>query len=247
MIWKKWIRAEKWPESSFTLPQFQSHRGAHASGFTENTLEAFYESHRQGFEMIECDVRLSADRIPVICHDEDLLRVFGSPLRVASTSAQELWEAHKVPSLEQILQDPLVPQLINVELKSNKASDPLARKVVDIVKKCKAQNRVLFSSFNPAALWILQNYLPETPRALLVSDEMTQENVWWLREMLAGPLLRIHLLHLRESMISADNLCFWLEQKVPVAAWTLTNEERAKSLLDSGVRSVITDLKTGPL
>lgn len=53
-----------------------AHRGYSAS-FPENTLLAFQEAIKAGAWMIETDVRLSADEVPMIFHDSSLKRVCG--------------------------------------------------------------------------------------------------------------------------------------------------------------------------
>ncbi len=53
-----------------------AHRGYSAS-FPENTLLAFQEAIKAGAWMIETDVRLSADEVPMIFHDSSLRRVCG--------------------------------------------------------------------------------------------------------------------------------------------------------------------------
>ncbi|MDP3301783.1 MAG: glycerophosphodiester phosphodiesterase [Sulfuricurvum sp.] len=53
-----------------------AHRGFSAK-FPENTLLAFNEAIKAGAWMIETDIRLSADDIPMIFHDSSLKRVCG--------------------------------------------------------------------------------------------------------------------------------------------------------------------------
>lgn len=246
MIWEKLvqrlIKPEPWPEQAFRLPQFQSHRGFHARGLRENSLDAFLESAKQGFQMVECDVRLSADRVPVILHDSDLVRVYQNSSEVHKLESGTLWDQFQIPTLKQLLTDSDRPEFVNIELKTKIASDPLIRKVAEVVVDLRAQDRVLLSSFNPFALWLLQDYLPHTPRALLVSDEATVENKWWLRKMATLPLLKVHMLNLQESMLSPKNLQFWKVLQMPISAWTIKDARRGAELLDHGVQSLITDL-----
>src|SRR5713226_6958835 len=52
-------------------PAIVAHRGASAS-YPENTLVAFDAAIRAGADMIELDVRLTADGVPVVIHDPDV-------------------------------------------------------------------------------------------------------------------------------------------------------------------------------
>ena len=240
--WNNLIRATPWPVNSFQIPKLQSHRGYHSGGLRENTMAAFQSAQSLGFQMIECDVRLSLDRVPVIFHDPDLQRLWGSETPVHRLEAQVLKDQYQIPTLEELLQDPHVPSFINIELKTKSASDPLIRKCAEVVTELSATSRVMFSSFNPFALWLLQDYLPEAPRALLVSDELVDDNAWWLRKMLAAPLLELHMLNFTETMLTPKFIEFWTKKNMPLSAWTVTDPQKGSALLEAGVRSLITDL-----
>ena len=60
--------AAAWP-----YPRWIAHRGAGRLA-PENTLSAFALGHAQGYRMFECDVRLSADGLPFLLHDDRLER-----------------------------------------------------------------------------------------------------------------------------------------------------------------------------
>ncbi|MEP1593474.1 MAG: glycerophosphodiester phosphodiesterase family protein, partial [Halieaceae bacterium] len=70
-----------------------SHRGEFDnSAVMENTLEAFHVARHHGVWGLECDIRWTADLVPVICHDADASRVFGNPTIIAEVSFSELRE-----------------------------------------------------------------------------------------------------------------------------------------------------------
>ncbi len=68
-----------------------AHRGYHDLNKTrwENTLSAFEAAAAKGFA-IECDVHLSADGVPVIFHDHDLVRLAGRDGFVWQRTAAEM-------------------------------------------------------------------------------------------------------------------------------------------------------------
>jgi glycerophosphoryl diester phosphodiesterase len=69
----------------------KAHRGASAEA-PENTVAAVALAWRQGAGAVEIDVRLSADRIPVVMHDESTARTGGRDRPVADQTLAELRE-----------------------------------------------------------------------------------------------------------------------------------------------------------
>ena len=66
-----------------------AHRG-NAGEFPENTLPAFTSALEFGLRFLELDVHLSADGIPVVIHDHELIRTTGRPGSVFDLRAREL-------------------------------------------------------------------------------------------------------------------------------------------------------------
>src|SRR5262245_59431253 len=61
-------------------PWVIAHRGD-SSRAPENTLEAGLAAHRGGADAWELDVQLSRDRVPVVIHDDSLLRTTDVAMR----------------------------------------------------------------------------------------------------------------------------------------------------------------------
>lgn len=64
-------------QRKYVYPTFIAHRGA-GKVAPENTMAAFKYGYRQGFQMYECDVKLSADKELFLLHDADLDRTTDS-------------------------------------------------------------------------------------------------------------------------------------------------------------------------
>jgi glycerophosphoryl diester phosphodiesterase len=62
--------------SALGLPELIAHRG-NAAEFPENTLEALASAVELGVRYVELDVQLTADQVPVVFHDSNLVRVAG--------------------------------------------------------------------------------------------------------------------------------------------------------------------------
>lgn len=75
--------------STEAIPEIIAHRGFQR-GCPENTLLAFRMAIAQGAKFVETDVRLTADRVPVLFHDSTLDRLCGVPGRISESTWDEL-------------------------------------------------------------------------------------------------------------------------------------------------------------
>jgi glycerophosphoryl diester phosphodiesterase len=143
-----------------------AHRGdwRHA---TENTLAALQAALAvPGCDGVEFDVRLSADGVPVLYHDETLQRVHGRSDRVDAVSARELEEIG-VPSLADALHAVPHRAIVNVDLKG--LHD---RTVVEVLASGRGPGLVnaVVSSFEPVTLERVAGLAPAWPRWLNAWD-----------------------------------------------------------------------------
>ncbi len=82
------------------LPKVIGHRGA-AAYSPENTLESFREARRRGATWVETDIKLTADGVPIVMHDDSLKRTTGVDRLVAKTPRAELPAG--VPTFEEAI------------------------------------------------------------------------------------------------------------------------------------------------
>ncbi|EDY35342.1 Glycerophosphoryl diester phosphodiesterase family [Aciduliprofundum boonei T469] len=128
------------------------HRGFR-SNFPENTLKSFGEAIKAGADGIELDVWLSSDGYAIISHDEDLERVSGVHMKIKDSKLEDIkslniGEGERVPTLDEVFSTLPENALINIEIKDVDAVE----KSIGIVRKWRAEDRVMFSSFNIDAL-----------------------------------------------------------------------------------------------
>ncbi|MEJ2658908.1 MAG: glycerophosphodiester phosphodiesterase family protein, partial [Desulfobacterales bacterium] len=78
-----------------------SHRGEHDNrSVFENTIAAFERVNAAGVWGIEFDIRWTKDLMPVVFHDADLQRVFGSDINISRVTLSELkMHCHLIPTL----------------------------------------------------------------------------------------------------------------------------------------------------
>lgn len=71
------------------MAQLVAHRGQSAN-LPENTLEAMRQAIACGATAVEFDLQLSADQVPLVCHDRSLQRTAGVDLAIADNTSAEL-------------------------------------------------------------------------------------------------------------------------------------------------------------
>ena len=153
------------------LPKVIGHRGAMAYA-PENTLASFREARQRGAAWVEIDVKLTADGVPIVMHDDSLKRTMGVDRLVAETPRAEL--PAEVPTFEQAIACFRELGLgCNVEIKPCEGREAeTARVAVETLRRCwpAALPAPLLSSFKDESLTAAQAAAPEFARALLVGE-----------------------------------------------------------------------------
>src|SRR3954471_3234350 len=166
------------------LPRVIGHRGAMAYA-PENTLASFREAKQRGALWVEIDVKLTADRVPVLMHDPSLKRTMGIDRLVAEMSRAELPKA--VPTFEQAIA--CFRELgwgCNVEIKPCEGREAeTARIAVETLRRAwpSALPAPLLSSFKDESLKAAMDTAPEFARALLLGELV---DGWQLRAQAVG-------------------------------------------------------------
>lgn len=157
------------------------HRGA-AGCAPENTLASFCEGLSQGADIIELDVRLSADRQVVAFHDDRLDRTTNARGPLAKRTLSELktldagtWFAPRyagepIPTLEEVLAwaNNRIPLFI--ELKYGADTDPfLGTAVVERILAHEMIDQVMVISFEHQALVRVKERAPNLATGALYS------------------------------------------------------------------------------
>jgi len=132
----------------------------------ENTLESFRAALAiPACDGLEFDVRLAADGVPVVCHDETLARVQGRPERVDALRSDDLVDLG-VPTLADVLRVAGRRAFLDVELKDDPG--PSAVEVLAAGRGPELHNAVV-SSFDRGALSGVAHRAPAWPRWLNTS------------------------------------------------------------------------------
>lgn len=163
------------------LPIIVAHRGSSALA-PENTMAAFLQAVRDGAHAVELDVRLTNDDIPIVIHDSRLDRTTSGHGLVRDhdfLSVRKLdaggwfrrdFTGERVPALRDVLERLPGSIGVNIELKTTRRDrhgEFLASAVCAAVQRCRAENRVLVSSFRHDLVRRTKEMLPEVAAAFL--------------------------------------------------------------------------------
>lgn len=239
------------------IPTLIAHRGL-STFAPENTFAAFNLAEQKGFQMFECDVQLSKDRVPVIFHDEKLNRTSNGKGRVRETDFKTLqnldvgswfgaeFKDERIPSLAELLAWLSEHRIaMNLELKGDDGATAdnrlLAETVADMLKPylSRLQERLLISSFQYEALETFKAKCPSLPLGLLVSEKQFK------KLGLSGLQAQFNALQASSinpalKLINEKNLAGFRAICETVLVYTV-DIHRAQAVLDKGVSAVFTN------
>ncbi len=157
-------------------PFILGHRGF-SELYPENSLLAFQKALESGADGVELDVRMSKDGQIMVIHDSTVNRVTGSDGLVSEMTLEELKalslaQNQKIPTLKEVLDEIVHRSLVNIELKEVESAQPVAA----LVKKLRAEEQVIFSSFIHDSLNEVRKIIPEARCGLLIGEEAQKEH-----------------------------------------------------------------------
>ena len=149
------------------------HRGDSAN-YPENTMAAFRAAIAAGVDMIETDVRLSSDGVPVLIHDRTVDRTTDGTGYVKEKTFAELRALNagtetapqQIPTLEELLELLTATDVtLNLEVKEyhEEGNEARSRECVDkceaLIRRYGMEEKMLFNSFDaPVLEYIAQTY-----------------------------------------------------------------------------------------
>ena len=158
-----------------SLPRVMGHRGAAASA-PENTLAGIRRAAACGVSWVEFDVKLTADGVPVLMHDDSLKRTTGRDALASDLSFAEFkaldaggwfgpdFAGERVPSLAETLALLLeLGMLPNIEIKPSPGEEAeTVTRTIEVLERTwpAASPPPLMSSFSRISLETLQNLGP---------------------------------------------------------------------------------------
>jgi len=202
-------------------PLLLGHRGARGvRSIPENTLESFDRALADGCDGFEFDVRLTADGIPVICHDPR----YGG-FEIARTSSAQFGE---LPRLEEVLSRYQGRAFLDIELKVV----GLEKITLKLLQTHSPKRGYVVSSFLPAALRAIQAEDDQVPLGL-ICETRTQ--------LLPFKDLPVEFVIPHQKLATAPLLHRLQAAGKRVFVWTVNNPAFMVRFRDLGVDGIISD------
>lgn len=228
-------------------PVIFAHRGASAV-CPENTMAAFRKALELGADGIETDVQMTKDGVPVLIHDESLLRTTGNPSLVKDVTWEELqsldagswfdasFSSERVPSLEALLEwiaDGT--EVVNLELKNGIVQYPgLENKVIEMVNRYGMADRIVISSFNHYSLVACKELAPHIRTGILYMEGLYRPWEYAAR-------LRADALHAYKYAVLPEWIAEAAAAGIAYHPFTVNEETEMERLVLAGAAGIITD------
>ena len=238
-------RRTEWP-----YPKLVAHRGG-GNKAPENTLAAFRKGAACGFLMMEYDVKLSADDVPILLHDDTLDRTStgtgrAGELRYAELARHDFGSWHSpayagepLPTLYSIAAYTRANGISsNIEIKPTPGMESHTGERIALLARRLWEGATLpplLSSFSEAALQAALEAAPELPRALLIEKEVPQD---WPERVKRLQCLGLNLNHKYTGKALVEQI---KAAGLTLAIWTVNDIARAKELIDWGCDAIVTD------
>lgn len=227
-----------------------AHRGASYYA-PENTMAAFQMAYEMGADMIELDVQLTKDHIPVVIHDADLTKTTSGRGTVSAFTYEELkkldagsWFAprfseEKLPSLDEVLQWASHKIAVNIEIKTEAVAlnAGVEEKVIDLVRQYNMEDYVLFSSFDRRAITNINQLAPEMKTGILYDKNQSR----FLPPSSLVTKLKADLFHVNWRRLNNRWLKDLKTHNIPVFTYTVNKERRMRQLIRRGVKGIFSD------
>ena len=199
---------------------------------------AFERALDLGADGAEFDVQLTKDGIPVVFHDESLLRITGEDRLIKDLTLSELKQydlsykfagqcpVQRIPTLEEYFA--LVQNRAFFTILEFKTAifeyDGIEQKVIDMIRAFGLSERIVLSSFNHYTLLRCKEIAPELPCGILYECRIAEPQDYCKR-------LGMQYLHPDYRFLSDSELAKYDAAGVKASPWTVDGDEEIRYLL----------------
>lgn len=222
-----------------------AHRGASAYA-QENSPSALKQAAELGSDMVEVDVRITADDVPVISHDATLDRVYGVPGEIAALTLAELKAATTGTGADPVLTFAELVEVgkthgLGLYLDIKAINEIAATSMMATLDAQEYVRGVIFSSFRPDIVAEIKASRPDAVTSILFSSRHVAP-VLLARAVKAD---YVHPCWERYDQPSALLTPDWLQEVraagLGIICWHEERSEEIQALQQLGVNGICSD------
>lgn len=229
-----------------------AHRGASTQA-PENTLPAFQRAIDAGADMIELDVQLTSDDVPVVFHDASLEKHSNGYGLLSDFSSDKIrrldagswfskaFAGEKVPFLTEVLELAKNRILLNIEVKpesvTENAETGIEHRVCELVQLYGMQDQILLSSFDYRVLERVEKMNSGIKTGLLY----TRKKSGGISPIELVQRYKTFSFHCNRWQIRKKWIIGLRDVGVPVYVYTVNGKRSMKSLIKKGVAGIFSD------
>lgn len=226
-----------------------AHRGASIYA-PENTLAAFQKALEMKVDGIECDVQLTKDGVPVICHDLKIDRTSNGSGYIQDLTLTQLkqykfygkfkksFPYETIPTLEEVLQ--LVSNhdvTLNIELKNSPFTQVyLEEKVLALVAQYNCKDKVIYSSFDHQSIKHLAILEPNARIGLIFHINLIN-----LFDYLDNTGLNLYSIHPNYIYLTKEMIREAKKRNLKIFSYTINDSETGLHYKNLGIDGIITN------
>lgn len=231
----KLVRAEK-------KPYITAHRGC-SNAAPENTIPAINIAIEAGVDFIEIDVRETKDGVPVLLHDENLVRTCGINKNIWDVYWDEIrkidigcmyspkYNGTRIPKLDDVLKEVDGKIKINIEIKTDWRGYGIVEKVVDLIEKYDVVDKCLVTCREIDAIIRAKNKNNRIKTGLIIYNSVP--------DMKPNRFLNLYSIHI--GLLAPETLDKAHYYGKEVHVWTVNNKQDMAKCITFGVDNIITD------
>jgi glycerophosphoryl diester phosphodiesterase len=218
------------------------HRGA-AAYARENTKRSFEEAIARQADMIEYDVRRTADGTLVLFHDRTIRTPWGRR-PVSKLNFDDMLESARIFGVDVARFEDIVKSFgsripMNVEIKARGFEEA----VVEVLRRHPPKYLPTISSFFPWVVGRIKELNGNLATGLIIGKEQAYKFSFLNKLVLKRIAQNIGLksMHLQESIVNARVIKRLNELGLKIFVWTVDDEDRMRELIELGVDGIITN------
>jgi len=157
-----------------------AHRGLYTKNIPENSLDAFLNATKHGYD-VELDLQLTKDKKIIVFHDNNLKRLCGIDQRIDQVPYSFLMPLKlkhtesKIPLFKEVLDTLPDSTHLMIELKTGKHNKELVTLFLETIKEYDFDFAV--QSFDPRIVHMIKKHLPNIPHGYISNNKQVKSKI----------------------------------------------------------------------